>query len=152
MRGYVIKVEIPENATDHERLVAQAKEEIVKGLSRQWNQVNAQIERYQWDDHAREMEDDLFQERAYEEFCSRESALGRDLTKEERDHLREQVNEEMEAQRDAYINGLHAKREALESVLRDYNARMMRPYEHWNEEERYMQYMEQDRWSGRDDY
>ncbi|NBT47950.1 MAG: hypothetical protein EBT07_09060 [Actinobacteria bacterium] len=84
MRGYVIKVEIPENATDHERLVAQAKEEIVKGLSRQWNQVNAQIERYQWDDHAREMEDDLFQERAYEEFCSRESALGRDLTAGER--------------------------------------------------------------------
>jgi hypothetical protein len=33
----------------------------------------------------------------------------------------------------------------IESLLAQHGARMMRPYEHWNEDERYMQYMESDR-------
>jgi regulator of protease activity HflC (stomatin/prohibitin superfamily) len=32
--------------------------------------------------------------------------------------------------------------EALEAELARHGARMMRPYEHWNEEEKYMEYME----------
>ena len=35
--------------------------------------------------------------------------------------------------------------DVLEGMLEKYGARMMRPYEHWNEDERYMQYMECDR-------
>lgn len=34
---------------------------------------------------------------------------------------------------------------AIEGMLEENGARMMRPYEHWNEDERYMQYMECDR-------
>ena len=37
------------------------------------------------------------------------------------------------------------KMEVIEGMLEKYGARMMRPYEHWNEDERYMEYMERDR-------
>lgn len=33
----------------------------------------------------------------------------------------------------------------IEAMLEKYGARMMRPYEHWNEDERLMEYMERDR-------
>lgn len=35
--------------------------------------------------------------------------------------------------------------ELVEEKLAALGARMMRPYEHWNEDERYMEYMERDR-------
>ena len=35
-----------------------------------------------------------------------------------------------------------AKLDIIESLLASHGARVMRPYEHWNEEERYMEYME----------
>lgn len=35
--------------------------------------------------------------------------------------------------------------EVVEGMLEKLGARMMRPYEHWNEDERYMEYMERDR-------
>lgn len=34
---------------------------------------------------------------------------------------------------------------AIESKLADLGVRIMRPYEHWNEDERYVEYMERDR-------
>jgi len=38
-----------------------------------------------------------------------------------------------------------AEEAALEQELADLGARMMRPYEHWNEDEAYMAYAERDR-------
>jgi hypothetical protein len=35
--------------------------------------------------------------------------------------------------------------EVLEEMLAKHGARMMRPYEHWNEDEAYMEYQERDR-------
>ena len=35
-----------------------------------------------------------------------------------------------------------AQMEVIEAALEEHGARMMRPYEHWNEDERYMAYME----------
>lgn len=43
-----------------------------------------------------------------------------------------------EQRRDMELDSLHA-------MLQERGARMMRPYEHWNEDERYMEYMERDR-------
>lgn len=37
-----------------------------------------------------------------------------------------------------------AEIEVIETMLHNLGARMMRPYEHWNEDERYMEYMERD--------
>lgn len=46
-------------------------------------------------------------------------------------------------QLDALRQRQHAAQvEAIEDALFAHGARMMRPYEHWNEDERYMQYME----------
>jgi hypothetical protein len=39
-----------------------------------------------------------------------------------------------------------AQLSAITDKMHEYCARMMRPYEHWNEDERYMQYMESDRY------
>jgi hypothetical protein len=39
-----------------------------------------------------------------------------------------------------------AQLSAIEEMMAAHGARMMRPYEHWNEDERYMQYMECDRY------
>jgi hypothetical protein len=38
------------------------------------------------------------------------------------------------------------KLEIIEGLLTKYGARMMRPYEHWNEDEAYMAYQERDRY------
>lgn len=38
-----------------------------------------------------------------------------------------------------------ARIQALEAQLHALGARMCRPYEHWNEDEKYMEYMERDR-------
>lgn len=35
--------------------------------------------------------------------------------------------------------------QTIEDMLAEYGARLMRPYEHWNEEEQYREYMERDR-------
>ena len=36
----------------------------------------------------------------------------------------------------------HERMVVIEELLSELGARMMRPYEHWNEDERYMEYME----------
>lgn len=41
--------------------------------------------------------------------------------------------------------GVVACMEYIENRLKELGARMMRPYEHWNEDEAYMAYMERDR-------
>ena len=149
MRGYVFEIETGEE-TAEELLLVRAKQEIVKGLVAQWNQIDRQIEGYHYDEHSREMEDDFFadqfEQQLLEEIDLLEQKLGRKPTREERVDLRDKVREEINERQDAHINGLYAKREALEQVLHQLGARMMRPYEHWNEDERLMQYLEEDRW------
>ena len=149
MRGYVFEIETGEE-TAEELLLVRAKQEIVKGLVAQWNQIDRQIESYGWDEHAREMEDDFFadqfEQQLLEEIDLLEQKLGRKPTREERVELRDKVSAQINERQDAHINGLHAKREALEQVLHQLGARMMRPYEHWNEDERLMHYLEEDRW------
>lgn len=153
MRGYVFEIETGEE-TAEELLLVRAKQEIVKGLATQWNQVNREIEHYHWDEHAREMDDDYFadqfEEQMLEETSLLEQTLGRKPTSEERLTLSEKVSAQINERQDAHINMLHTKRQALEQVLHTLGARMMRPYEHWNEDERYMQWSEEDRWANQD--
>jgi N-acyl-D-aspartate/D-glutamate deacylase len=57
---------------------------------------------------------------------------------------------EAEMYRDQQVEALHDRQHAvqvdtIETALAEHGARMMRPYEHWNEDEHYMQYMECDR-------
>ena len=41
-----------------------------------------------------------------------------------------------------HFETVQARLEVIETLLERYGARMMRPYEHWNEDERYMEYQE----------
>lgn len=50
------------------------------------------------------------------------------------------------AQRDFEREKLRKQVEWIEEELESLGVRIMRPYEHWNEDERYMQYMESDRY------
>jgi hypothetical protein len=55
---------------------------------------------------------------------------------DEADRLRvEQIDTLRARQHEAQV-------QVIEDMLHENGARMMRPYEHWNEDERYMQYME----------
>lgn len=54
----------------------------------------------------------------------------------EREHQAQQ--QKAQAARDAEID-------VIEGMLHALGARMMRPYEHWNEDERYMEWQERDR-------
>lgn len=40
---------------------------------------------------------------------------------------------------------MQGKIDAIEIILNSHGARVMRPYEHWNEEERLMEYLERER-------
>jgi hypothetical protein len=139
-----------ETETETDDLLARANKEIIEGLVAQWNQINQQIDRYGWDEDSRALEHDFyadqFQESLFEEIDLLEQRLGRKLTSEEKGDLRERVRAQVEDRQDAHILALHAKRDALEQVLATLGARMMRPYEHWNEEESFMQWSEEDQW------
>lgn len=50
---------------------------------------------------------------------------------------------------DDKVSSAILKKEVVEELLSELGARMARPYEHWNEDERYMEYMES-RYDNRD--
>lgn len=90
-------------------------------LARQWSALHDQEEQQRF---AREWDAD--EGREYE-------------PEDEEDAQRYEAAEEIKRRRhDAEVD-------AIETMLAENGARMMRPYEHWNEDERYMQYMECDR-------
>ena len=51
--------------------------------------------------------------------------------------MEELEEEQVKVDRKPYI-----RMEVIEELLSQLGARMMRPYEHWNEDEKYMEYME----------
>lgn len=100
------------------------REPLLNDLAAAWSALHDQAEQQQWRRQAiRDGEDD------YDEYEPEDEA----------DAYRVR---EMEALRDRQ----HAVQvEVIEERMAELGARMMRPYEHWNEDERYMQYMECDR-------
>lgn len=94
---------------------------IVQGLVNRWNELHAQIEEKSF----RDRDDDPYYD-WLENLEPEEQALA----------LREKKIRD-----GALVAELHE----IESRLSQYGARMMRPYEHWNEDEKYMEYMERDR-------
>ena len=57
----------------------------------------------------------------------------------------EEYKEFEQAERDR-AQRRQVKLDVIEGLLSAHGARVMRPYEHWNEDERYMEYMESDRY------
>jgi hypothetical protein len=125
-RGWVFEEEadVPEEGEGEEPDIQyEIRKQIVEQLVGRWNQLHNAIEHYHWQQQA--MAEEGYS--PYDDFDSDEEVAA---------YLRrEQIR----------IGAMHAEKDEIESRLHSYGARMMRPYEHWNEDERYMEYMERDR-------
>jgi hypothetical protein len=119
------------NMTDEQLAEMEAKHDaitpVLDRLAREWSNLTEMEERRGWDRQAR-MEDGDYEP----DYDTDEEAEAARLMAREMDTVRA-------ARHDAEVS-------AIESALARHGARMMRPYEHWNEDEAYMAYAERDRY------
>lgn len=141
-RGYVIEKDM-DDMSDLEREI---HEEMIKRLANEYNRLNNEIERRSF--ISEEDQDNYYD---YLSECANDyadSKLEKDVEKKphiSQDEIRdlhriymEEYYQEQEKKR----NKIYVERDAVEALLHNLGARMMRPYEHWNEDEKYMEYME----------
>jgi hypothetical protein len=104
----------------------------LNALANEWTAITREIEQEGWTRQARIEDGDYDEPDCDEEDCSHRNpcAFCKSIT---------EGKQQREANRDV-------KLEIIEGLLEKYGARMMRPYEHWNEDERYMEYQERDRY------
>lgn len=103
--------------------VCQAKQDIVQELASKWNILHNEDEARSF----RSREDREVDAEIEAEFMAEMTEA------EQAAHLKKK-----QADAQARID----RKSAIEELLSHYGARMARPYEHWNEEEWYMEYME----------
>jgi hypothetical protein len=128
----------------HLALKREIREEMIKKLAVEWNDTHARIERESFRDRDdRDEEADFLGEMANEEgdqaFDAAEQA---GKSKEECQAAQKKAIDAYYAEVDRKKSIPHARLEVIEELLGELGARMKRPYEHWNEDERYMEYME----------
>lgn len=118
-----------------------------KALMVRWNQLEAQRATYSMgacseyeDDHDAEAYTEEAQEMADEQ-----GLTGRDAAAFVEHYVDEKLNER-DAERGEQADRLLKQQELILRMLDTLGARLARPYEHWNEEEKLMQYLEEDRW------
>jgi hypothetical protein len=146
MRGYVFTNDPESDENGDLTLKGKIREEMVGKLATEWNMINQKIEMRGWlsrdermdeeDYHADQAADcaDVAEERALE--------LNPNLSKDEIDEVREKASGEYYQELKKKDNEIYLRKQVIEELLSELGARMARPYEHWNEEERYMEYME----------
>ncbi len=127
-------------------LKGKIREEMINKLASQWNEIHNKMERDSFrSEEDRDNEADYLACRAEEEEDSAvEEALKKNpnLSMEEQNSVREEASRKFyKAQQDKDQEDI-LRKDTLEELLADLGVRMMRPYEHWNEDERYMEYME----------
>ena len=137
------------------RMKSEIRQEMINKLAAEWNEVHTKIERDSWRSREdREDEADYLGEMLDEHQGEAEykaTQKNPNLTAEEIRVIRDKVKDAFEKEIRLKDSQQHMRMEVIEGLLSDLGARMMRPYEHWNEEERYMEYME-NRYDERDDY
>lgn len=141
MRGYVdLRSDDGYSDDPLDRIRKEAREKIINELVQKWNTLHRKIEARQWDIEG--MQDTINEnlESTYE--CAYELALRDGLSANDAHWKAREAVEEQEREFNENENRLWLELEAVEDILGELGARMMRPYEHWNEDERYMEYME----------
>lgn len=103
--------------------IPEALQAEVDELARRWSALHDEIEREGWDRQARR--------ESGEDYAPDDDEPG--------------FAAKVEAQRRMRGELQARELEAIEELLAARGARMMRPYEHWNEDERYMEWSERDR-------
>lgn len=147
MRGFVFDDDVLEYGDDDELdLKSKIRQEMVEKLAAEWNQINRKIEERSWRSRdERDDEADYYADRACDEGDNAVyDALKENpnLSEEEQNEIRKNAEEHYYKELDKKNNEIYLRRDVIEDLLRDLGARMMRPYEHWNEDERYYEYME----------
>lgn len=151
MRSFIIEDECDVDSNDEiGKMKLEIKKEMINKLASEWNSLNAQIERNQYrnmnDDYADAFTDAYEDQVEDEAHAVYEKARAEGKSKAEarqlKDEARERIWEELEEEQVKVDRKPYMRMEVIEELLARLGARMMRPYEHWNEDERYMEYME----------
>lgn len=146
MRGFVRSDDGDCDDDGNESLRFQIRQEMIQKLASEWNETHQRIERQSWRDQD-ELDDEAdFHACQVEDirYAAKEEAAEKNpnLSKEELRDIAQKAEDAYYAEVDKNRNLDHERLSVIEELLGELGARMMRPYEHWNEDERYMEYME----------
>jgi len=145
MRGvFISSIERDENGDLS--LKGKIREEMINKLAEEWNTLNAKLERESFrSQEDLDAEADYFAEMA-EDFADTEIdkaiKVYPNLTKSEINDFRNQLIKSYMNKMGDRINEMALRMEVIEQLLSELGARMLRPYEHWNEEEKNIEYLE----------
>jgi len=146
MRGYTFEIDLDYDDDGEPTLKSKIREEMVQNLASEWNVINRRIEERSWRSRDERLdEDDYHSEMAAEngyDAVSQAEEANPNLSEEEKNKIKQDAIDAYYKQVQAQENEIYLRRDVIEELLADLGARMMRPYEHWNEDERYMEYME----------
>jgi hypothetical protein len=148
MRGFVIERndEGDMDEDGNESLRFQIRQEMIQKLASEWNDAHRRIEERSWRDQDElEIEDEYHAEQVRDcVSAAKEEALENNpnLTNEELQEIAQKAEAIYYAEVDKKKRIDHERLSVIEELLGELGARMMRPYEHWNEDEKYMEYME----------
>lgn len=122
----------------------EVKEKVVQALMEKWNSLNRILEMRSWRDRDERMdEDDYIADQLSETYQdSYDAAISNGSSEDEAREIAEKDRQKHEDAIEAEYNRPAIEMELIEEQMAALGARMMRPYEHWNEDERYMEYME----------
>ena len=155
MRDVVYVEELEYDENDKLTVKSQLRKDVVDNLVKEWNQINRTIERRSWRDRDERLDEESYHADQADEFSYNKEgdALKENpnLTKEELKEIRKMARDEYYAQVEEEENKIYLRQDAIEEMLMELGCRMARPYEHWNEDERYMEYME-NRYDSYEDY
>lgn len=141
MRAFIIEHEF-----DESDLKSEIRQEMIQKLASEWNSINTKIEHLSWRDADERADEADYHAEMAEEFADNKvsSALEKNsnLSEEDQKEIYQLALDEYYSDKDKKDSEIYLRKEVIEELLSDLGARMARPYEHWNEEERYMEYME----------
>jgi 23S rRNA pseudoU1915 N3-methylase RlmH len=118
---------------------------MIASLTKLWEETDRKIDGKRealtsesFDEYIRRIADD----NAYEKREALSEKLGRKLTRDEEHEIFREEKDSIIQKINGEIEILVAKLDMIETQLRSLGARKARPYEHWNEEEHIVQYLE----------
>ena len=132
---------------DESELKAKIRSEMIDKLAAEWNAIHDRMERRSFRsrediDEEDDYISDQYDEQIDGELAKAEEAKGSPLTRDESLDVSDKLREDIRRAAGLSSDEDYTKLVVIEELLGDLGARMMRPYEHWNEDERYMEYME----------
>jgi hypothetical protein len=129
---------------EEEDLKVEVTRERIESLMSDWNRCQESLERisFRSQEEHEDMCDSLEEEADEAAYDARVRAEAAGKTEEEIEEIAEAARVKVLDRVHDRARKIHAKQQLIEEILETLGARVMRPYEHWNEDEHYMEYME----------